>query len=1644
MKRFITLFIFAFSLIVGTGNLLNAQAPWCTPTWTNTGSNWQMGTQYVQIGTISNTSGTPTTVAPYSDYTSMSTTTAPGGVVPFNIQIGTGYYMYVCIYIDWNNDYTFNTTDEKVYASSVPINASAFVAGSFTVPCSATSGSKRMRVISTYGGSSSPTPCGPNAYAGEAEDYTLIVGTGGPMTYDSAYARHTDTTAVFFGQIKTKILQLNVKTSGSPCVNILKVDSLFISTTGSTNPADITNLRIYSQDADPLNDAYLLGTIPNPSGKIKIAPTGGFTLGAGVNSVMIAYDISANATVGHIVDCSFDSLYIGGVKRIPTTRNPVGKRRIVHQANFNGYCSVTRNYLANYAIGIKKVKFESINNATQTWPGPAIYNFYSSPIPTVYMQKTYSITINHGELNPQAAAVYIDWDNDGYFNSAGENVINFLNKTEGSVSSGTFSIPCNALPGIHRMRVSSDIGGSQPLACGLINYGEVEDYLIYVPAQGTPTVSYTKKDTVGYIGSQVVLTPRTNIDGNISFNWDYDNNGTWDQTATLGTTTYFTAGYKKIRLQATLNGCTQTYFSNIFIDSVKIKAPSQPPAANFIANLNVVTTSIPVNLTDLTTLGPNHWKWKITPDSFQGYPAYVILPNDTTQNIQILFNALGDYTVRLITSNIIGADTEIKLKYIKVVKEMLMCVDNESRLTTGYLYDPGGKYANYPNPTTVGPNGAEGFCYFLIHPKCATAITLNFLDFDVCSYGITSCTALDPDNVKIFDGSTTNGTALNLGFLDMLGQPLYPKGFMNGPNNLLMPLPPSTTATSGSMLVVWHVNCAAVAAGFEARWTTQLFSPNPPHAHILGTDTIYTGKKATFHSTSTGYDLDYQWDFNNDNIIDSYDSAATFVFSSPGIYHPRLIITSCEFKDTANYVVVVRNPTAVPKVAFIADFVRVTKNDKVILTDLSDNTVYAWKWRFTPNKVSFVDGTDSTSQNPHLKFTDTGYFDVRLYATNALGTRDSLKKKYILVYKPCTPMVLNKNSDLGMSEVILKDVNQTKIIDQVSQIGVSAYTDYSFPNKAQVYQRGTYELTLKRNTNFNNVTWTAWIDYNQNGIFETNESVGFVSNTNLTTWSVNITIPATAIAGNAVMRIAANTGILLNSGCGPNFTGEFEDYGLVISKDVIKPIITLTAPDTVTISSCGTYTEPGYAAWDMVNGNLTPSVAVAGTINSLIPGFYYKTYNVSDLSGNAAIQKTRVIHILRDFIPPTIVLKGKNPDSVAVGSAYTDPGHTTTDDCAGVASDSVINAVNINKVGVFNITYKARDKSVPYNQKIVTRQVVVYDKIDPTLTLNGANPFYLEVNTPFVDPGDTITDNYYKGLTATITGTVDNTKLGSYFLTYCITDPSGNGPVCKDRLVIVQDKTAPTITLLGSALTLVDVQTEYIEPGYTVTDNYWSAGDVITKISGNVNTFVLGDYILTYQAIDASGNISAIIQRTVRVVDRVAPTIELVGETSMAVQRWGKFIDPGISVHDNYYPDNSLIIHANESGTYENALTPGLFTYTYKVCDPSGNCSGEITRLIYIYETQKSLGIPDENGYRITYYPNPANNELNVSIDLPDNMPVNISMYDAVGKNVMTVYKGKTKTASYKLDISNLNSGVYYIKFTINGTDINKKFVISR
>lgn len=76
------------------------------------------------------------------------------------------------------------------------------------------------------------------------------------------------------------------------------------------------------------------------------------------------------------------------------------------------------------------------------------------------------------------------------------------------------------------------------------------------------------------------------------------------------------------------------------------------------------------------------------------------------------------------------------------------------------------------------------------------------------------------------------------------------------------------------------------------------------------------------------------------------------------------------------------------------------------------------------------------------------------------------------------------------------------------------------------------------------------------------------------------------------------------------------------------PIITLSGANPLKMLVGSTYSEPGYAANDDIDGNITANVTVTNNLDIDTVGVYEIKYNVIDSGDNAAIEVIRVINIV--------------------------------------------------------------------------------------------------------------------------------------------------------------------------------------------------------------------------------------------------------------------------------------------------------------------------------------------------------------------------------------------------------------------------------
>ncbi|QMS85285.1 DUF5011 domain-containing protein [Candidatus Xianfuyuplasma coldseepsis] len=357
----------------------------------------------------------------------------------------------------------------------------------------------------------------------------------------------------------------------------------------------------------------------------------------------------------------------------------------------------------------------------------------------------------------------------------------------------------------------------------------------------------------------------------------------------------------------------------------------------------------------------------------------------------------------------------------------------------------------------------------------------------------------------------------------------------------------------------------------------------------------------------------------------------------------------------------------------------------------------------------------------------------------------------------------------------------------------------------------------------------------------------------------------------------------------------------VVVVDDVNPSITLNGDDVVYVEYGESYAELGATCLD--NYDATCTVTIAGdTVESMILGSYEITYNAMDSENNAATEVTRTV-VVQDTTAPVITLNGDDVVYVEYGELYEELSATCLDNydatcTVSIAGDTVESSI----LGSYEITYNAMDSE--NNAAIeVTRTVVVQDTTAPVITLNGDDVVYVEYGETYDELGATCLDNYDATCTVSIAGdTVESTILGSYEITYNAMDSEDNTAIEVTRTVVVQDTTAPVITLNGDDVIYSILGELFTDPGAEVFDAYDQ--DVTLTVYGSVDIDTVGEYFITYYSIDSEGN-EASVQRQVIIYEDISD--EIYESTDLSIE---PFVSTGNSVSFNIRNDGELYSEA--------------------------------------------------------------------------------------------------------------------------------------
>ena len=311
--------------------------------------------------------------------------------------------------------------------------------------------------------------------------------------------------------------------------------------------------------------------------------------------------------------------------------------------------------------------------------------------------------------------------------------------------------------------------------------------------------------------------------------------------------------------------------------------------------------------------------------------------------------------------------------------------------------------------------------------------------------------------------------------------------------------------------------------------------------------------------------------------------------------------------------------------------------------------------------------------------------------------------------------------------------------------------------------------------------------------------------------------------------------------------------------------------------------------WNITDLGQVPTIGIASNISGVTDGF---------TTSAAAITLTFTTGLsTSNFEESDItVSNGTLSSFVGNGTTYTviftpiEQGVCTIDVAAGTFTDSSNNNDNIaasqfnwtfDSVAptVNNVTSAKTDGSYTIDEVIpitVTFSEVVNVTETPTLTLetgssdvvvnysSGTGSNILIFNYT-VAAGHNSSDLEYVDTSslALNSGTIIDAATNNATLT--LVSPGTTNSLGANKALVI-DTTAPEITLVGNEIETIEVGATYTEQGATATDNYDTTLTVVVG-GDTVDTAIVGNYSVTYNVSDVSGNAATEVTRTVTVAE---------------------------------------------------------------------------------------------------------------------------------------------------------------------------------
>ncbi|MEQ1514825.1 MAG: GEVED domain-containing protein, partial [Lysobacteraceae bacterium] len=262
---------------------------YCTPSAINCNLDDRIAN--VTFGTLNNTSGT-TCTAGYSNYTALPAPNAISGATnPISVTVGPGGTEHVGVWIDYNQNGTFEVS-EFTYLGSAN---GATISNNIIIPATALLGTTRMRVRVQYNTAVTATmPCTQTSTFGEVEDYNVNIVPCIPVTITTAPANATAVcggnasfSVVAAGSIPAYQWQSKSTVVGSLWTNIAGATSATLNLTGVTGALSGYQYRVLFSGACTSPNVTTAATLTVNPITAAVTPTSALLCQGGVQQLTI-------------------------------------------------------------------------------------------------------------------------------------------------------------------------------------------------------------------------------------------------------------------------------------------------------------------------------------------------------------------------------------------------------------------------------------------------------------------------------------------------------------------------------------------------------------------------------------------------------------------------------------------------------------------------------------------------------------------------------------------------------------------------------------------------------------------------------------------------------------------------------------------------------------------------------------------------------------------------------------------------------------------------------------------------------------------------------------------------------------------------------------------------------------------------------------------------------------------------------------------------------------------------------------------------------------------------------------------------------------------------------------------------------------